>query len=43
MWQLNPSGTFATICRWLLPIAASGLSMRVSIVAGIATAVMLRH
>jgi hypothetical protein len=43
MWRVYPSGKFATVCRWLLLMAAYSLAMSLAIVACIAIGVMLRH
>ncbi len=43
MWRVYPSGKLATVCRWLLLMAAYVLAMSLAIVACIAIGVMLRH
>ncbi|MNK42816.1 hypothetical protein D3C87_615080 [compost metagenome] len=43
MWRVYPSGKLATICRWLLLMAAYGIAMSLAILACIAIGVMLRH
>lgn len=43
MWRVYPSGKLATVCRWLVLMAAYALAMSLAIVACIATGVMLRH
>ena len=43
MWRVYPSAILATICRWLVLMAAYALTMSLAIVACIAIGVMLRH
>ncbi|MDZ5632777.1 DUF3667 domain-containing protein [Janthinobacterium sp. GMG1] len=43
MWRVYRSGKLATVCRWLLLMAAYGIAMSLAILACIAIGVMLRH
>ncbi|MCA1863765.1 DUF3667 domain-containing protein [Janthinobacterium lividum] len=43
MWRVYRSGKLATICRWLVLMAAYGIAMSLAILACIAIGVMLRH
>lgn len=43
MWRVYRSGKLATVCRWLVLMAAYGIAMSLAILACIAIGVMLRH